>query len=72
MDADKICAFYDDPVKTATDEAGMRASIYAKQITIETGVEWRLRRLRNNTARQLMIIGRKFRHAGQPGMPRMA
>ena len=72
MDADKICAFYDDPVKTATDESGMRASIYAKQITIETGFEWRLRRLRNNTARQLMILGRKFRHAGQPGMPRMA
>lgn len=72
MDADKICAFYDDPVKTATDEAGMRSSIYAKQITIETGLEWRLRRLRNNTARQLMIFGRKFRHAGQPGMPRMA
>ncbi|TPJ23636.1 NAD(P)/FAD-dependent oxidoreductase [Mesorhizobium sp. B2-7-2] len=61
MDANKICAFYDDPVKVATDKASMRSSIYAKRITIETGLEWRLRRLRNNTARQLMIIGRRFR-----------
>lgn len=72
MGVDKINAFYDDPVKTAVDEAGMRSSIYAKQITIEPGLEWRLRRLRNNTARQLMIIGRKFREAGQPRTPRMA
>ncbi|TPI70815.1 FAD-dependent monooxygenase [Mesorhizobium sp. B3-1-3] len=61
MDAEKICAFYDDPVKVATDKAGMRSSIYAKRITIETGLEWRLRRLRNNTARQLAILGRKMR-----------
>jgi len=72
MDADKICAFYDDPVKVATDEAGMRSSIYAKRITTETGVEWRLRRLRNNAVRQLMILGRKVRHAGQPRAPRLA
>lgn len=60
MGAEKICAFYDDPVKVATDKAGMRSSIYAKRITVETGLEWRLRRLRNNTARQLMILGRKI------------
>ncbi|CDX40278.1 Monooxygenase FAD-binding protein [Mesorhizobium sp. SOD10] len=60
MGAEKICAFYDDPVKVATDTAGMRSSIYAKRITTETGLEWRLRRLRNNTARQLMILGRKI------------
>lgn len=71
MTADKINAFYDDPIKVASDEEGMRVSIYAKQITIETGLEWRVRRLRNNTARQLMIIGRKVRHLGlrrEPGM----
>lgn len=72
MDVDKICAFYDDPVKTETDESGMRSSIYAKQITVETGLEWRLRRLRNNTARQLMILGRRFREARQPATPSMA
>ncbi|WP_217578435.1 FAD-dependent monooxygenase [Mesorhizobium sp. GbtcB19] len=60
MAADKICAFYDDPTKIATDGSAMRSSIYAKRITIETGMEWRLRRLRNNTARQLMILGRKI------------
>jgi len=72
MDADKICAFYDDPVKVATDEAGMRSSIYAKRITIETGLEWRLRRLRNNTARQLMILGRKMRRRQELPAPSMA
>lgn len=71
MAADKINAFYDDPVKVTSDEEGMRVSIYAKRITTETGLEWRVRRLRNNTARQLMILGRKMRHLGprrQPGM----
>ncbi|MBZ9770079.1 hypothetical protein LB526_25335 [Mesorhizobium sp. CA6] len=47
-------------MKVATGKASMRSSIYAKRITIETGLEWRLRRLRNNTARQLVILGRKI------------
>ncbi|MEI9416177.1 FAD-dependent oxidoreductase [Mesorhizobium sp. Cs1321R2N1] len=71
MAADKIGTFYDDPVKVASDEAGMRVSVYAKRITTETGLEWRARRLRNNTARRLVIIGRKVRHLGlrrEPGM----
>ncbi|TPI19880.1 NAD(P)/FAD-dependent oxidoreductase [Mesorhizobium sp. B4-1-1] len=66
MAADKICAFYDDPIKIAADERAMRASIYARRITTETGLEWRLRRLRNNIARHLMIFGRRFREAGKP------
>ncbi|MER9296710.1 FAD-dependent monooxygenase [Mesorhizobium sp. M0621] len=65
MGADKISAFYDDRIKTAADAKAMRSSIYAKAIVTETGLEWRIRRLRNNTARQLMIIGRKVRHLGQ-------
>ncbi|MFD1984127.1 FAD-dependent oxidoreductase [Mesorhizobium newzealandense] len=65
MAADKISAFYDDPVKVAADENGMRVSYYAREITTATGLEWRIRRLRNNTARQLMIVGRKMRHLGQ-------
>jgi 2-polyprenyl-6-methoxyphenol hydroxylase-like FAD-dependent oxidoreductase len=71
MAADKISAFYDDPVKVASDVEGMRVSYYAKQITTETSLEWRVRRLRNNTARQLMIIGRKVRQLAprrEPGM----
>src|SRR4029079_16480676 len=39
MAADKICAFYDDPVKIASDENGMRVSYYAKEITTGTGLE---------------------------------
>ncbi|CDX27768.1 Monooxygenase FAD-binding [Mesorhizobium plurifarium] len=66
MAADKIGAFYDDPVKVAADEKALRASIYARRINVETGLEWRLRRLRNNTARRLMIFARRFRAAGKP------
>ena len=72
MAADKICAFYDDPIKIAADTRALRASIYAKRITTETGLEWRLRRLRNNTARQLMVFGRRFRETGKPAEPRAA
>ena len=32
---------------------------------VHVGKRMRMRRLRNNTARQLMIIGRKIRHFGQ-------
>ncbi|WP_292256386.1 hypothetical protein [Mesorhizobium sp.] len=72
MAADKICAFYDDPIKVAADTRALRASIYAKRITTETGLEWRLRRLRNNTARQLMVFSRRIREAGKPAEPRAA
>ncbi|RWL83667.1 MAG: FAD-dependent monooxygenase [Mesorhizobium sp.] len=72
MAADKICAFYDDPIKVAADTRALRASIYAKRITTETGLEWRLRRLRNNTARQLMVFSRRIREAGKPVEPRAA
>jgi len=72
MTADKISAFYDDPVKVASDKDGMRVSLYARSLTTGTGLEWRMRRLRNNTARQLLIIGRKIRHLGQRRVPGMA
>ncbi|WP_263481732.1 hypothetical protein [Mesorhizobium sp. CA7] len=38
-------------MKVATGKASMRSSIYARRIAMETGLEWRLGRLRNNTAR---------------------
>lgn len=72
MAADKICAFYDDPIKVAADTRALRASIYAKRITTDNGLEWRLRRLRNNTARQLMVFGRRVREGGKPAEPRAA
>lgn len=65
MGSEKISAFYDDPIKIAADEKAMRSSLYAKAIATETALEWRIRRLRNNTARKLMIIGRKTHRLGQ-------
>ncbi|MEO5760551.1 MAG: NAD(P)/FAD-dependent oxidoreductase [Mesorhizobium sp.] len=72
MGVDKIGTFYDDPVKVAADASAMHFSIYAKAIATGTGLEWRIRRLRNNSARQLMIIGRKMRHLGQRRAPGVA
>ncbi|MER9138615.1 FAD-dependent monooxygenase [Mesorhizobium sp. M0830] len=62
MGVDKICTFYDDRIKIAADATAMRSSLYAKAISTEAGLGWRIRRLRNNTARRLMIVGRKIRH----------
>lgn len=65
MGVDKISAFYDDPIKVAADAHAMRSSVYARSITTETGLQWRFRRLRNDTARQLMVIYRKIRQFGE-------
>jgi|GEM_PF-5730214 hypothetical protein len=53
--------------KIAADANAMRSSIYAKAIVTEIGLEWRICQLRNDTARQLMIIGRKMRHSASGG-----
>ncbi|TPK73742.1 FAD-dependent monooxygenase [Mesorhizobium sp. B2-3-14] len=65
MGSGKVSAFYDDPIKIAADEKAMRSSLYAKAIATEIGLAWRIRRLRNNTARKLMIIGRKMHRLEQ-------
>lgn len=49
MPAAKIRAFYADPVKTARDESAMKMSLNSKSIKTETGLYWKLRRLRSNT-----------------------
>jgi 2-polyprenyl-6-methoxyphenol hydroxylase-like FAD-dependent oxidoreductase len=44
MDADKIAAFYADPVKAAVDKASLNASIMGRRSAIDQGLYWRLRR----------------------------
>jgi hypothetical protein len=44
MSADKIAAFYDDPVKQACDLFSIRKAYNLKAFSIDTGLVWRLRR----------------------------
>lgn len=45
MGADKIAAFYADPVKRASDAAAERAAEYQRAAATEGGLGWRLRRM---------------------------
>ena len=40
MDADKIAAFYDDPVKTACDAWSAAKAFNFRSVSIETGIYW--------------------------------
>lgn len=44
MPAQKIAAFYDDPVKRSADEIAARQAARARAMANETGMRWRLRR----------------------------
>ena len=51
MGADKVAAFYADPVKVACDAASLRSSLYARALATETALPWAARRMRNRVAR---------------------
>jgi 2-polyprenyl-6-methoxyphenol hydroxylase-like FAD-dependent oxidoreductase len=44
MDADKIAAFYDDPVKRAYDTHSAEKAFFLRALTIEPGLAWTARR----------------------------
>jgi 2-polyprenyl-6-methoxyphenol hydroxylase-like FAD-dependent oxidoreductase len=44
MDADKIAAFYDDPVKRECDEFSLAKAYSLRAFSLDTGLYWRLRR----------------------------
>ncbi|WP_342151926.1 NAD(P)/FAD-dependent oxidoreductase [Methylorubrum sp. SB2] len=52
MGADKIGAFYDDPVKRGSDAAAIRASLFSRAMAVEPGPVWAVRRLRNGWVRR--------------------
>ena len=54
--ADKIAAFYADPVKVACDAASLRSSLYARALATDATLPWAARRVRNRIARH--AIGR--------------
>jgi hypothetical protein len=44
MGADKIAAFYDDPVKQACDADSAARAFYARSLAIDSGILWQARR----------------------------
>jgi len=44
MDAEKIAAFYDDPVKQACDSDSAARAFYVRSVSIDAGVLWQARR----------------------------
>jgi 2-polyprenyl-6-methoxyphenol hydroxylase-like FAD-dependent oxidoreductase len=45
MGADKIAAFYADPLKVAVDKASLNASMMGRRSAIDQGLYWRVRRI---------------------------
>jgi 2-polyprenyl-6-methoxyphenol hydroxylase-like FAD-dependent oxidoreductase len=62
MGADKIAAFYRDPVKQACDAKALHDSMYRRAVSTETGVLWDLHRARVTMAEWL--LARRNRMAG--------
>ncbi len=52
MDAGKIAAFYDDSQKQARDAASIRTSHSMRAIKLDGGLQWKLKRLRENVIRR--------------------
>ena len=50
--AEKIAAFYDDPIKRASDADGLRLSEFSRSMAIDPGLIWAARRWRNDTVRR--------------------
>ena len=53
MAQEKIAAFYDDPVKVASDESAAEKAQYVRSIAVDTSLAWQLRRLANGVARNV-------------------
>ena len=53
MGADKVAAFYDDPVKIESDAFSAAKAQYVRAIATDTSLGWTARRLRNSIARHV-------------------
>ena len=53
MSADKIAAFYDDPVKTESDAFSATKAQYVRSIATDTSLGWTARRFGNSVARHM-------------------
>jgi 2-polyprenyl-6-methoxyphenol hydroxylase-like FAD-dependent oxidoreductase len=61
MGADKIAAFYDDPVKQACERYSIDKAFYLRQISTETGAVWGARRFAKFLGHVGLGLGRRVR-----------
>lgn len=72
MGVEKIGAFYDDPVKRASDAAAIRASRFSRAMAVEPGPLWAARRLRNGWVRRVSsLFGTRIADVVPDGMTTM-
>jgi hypothetical protein len=69
MGADKITAFYDDPVKRACDAKALHDAEYRRSVSTEAALSWRLHRAR---VRTMMRVSGLWNGAVAPLNPRIA
>jgi 2-polyprenyl-6-methoxyphenol hydroxylase-like FAD-dependent oxidoreductase len=60
MAADKIAAFYDDPVKQASDTHSVTKAFWLKSMSIDPGIAWAARRWARFVAR--LVLGKLREH----------
>jgi 2-polyprenyl-6-methoxyphenol hydroxylase-like FAD-dependent oxidoreductase len=63
MGADKIAAFYDDPVKRACDLFSIKKAYNLKAFSIDSGASWRLRRWAKFLVHVMRGALRRFEHS---------
>jgi 2-polyprenyl-6-methoxyphenol hydroxylase-like FAD-dependent oxidoreductase len=61
MDADKIAAFYDDPVKRACDAASIAKAYHLRSLSTDNGASWQARRWARFIARSAEGLVRQVR-----------
>jgi hypothetical protein len=66
MDADKIAAFYADPVKLAVDKSSLRASMMGRRSALDRSLAWRLRRALGKVKRGVADIWAEARLRAKP------
>ena len=72
MGADKIAAFYDDPVKQAYDAHSAHKAFHLRSLTVEPGVLWGARRLARFAVRTASGVVRDLRRAGSEAKQQQA
>jgi 2-polyprenyl-6-methoxyphenol hydroxylase-like FAD-dependent oxidoreductase len=65
MGAEKITAFYDDPVKRASDDSSREAAFFLRALSTETSVLWRALRLMRSAAQSGRGMVRAIREPGR-------
>ncbi len=69
MGAEKIAAFYDDPVKQACDSHSAALAFYVRSLSVDAGILWQARRWGKFVAQSGIGTARRMRERLSTGMP---